>query len=284
MASIDALRVNTANGPVPISSFSKRVAKPRVDAIQRYDMAETVFILANSEDGYLSDNQTKLIANWLAQSPVDPSVNVAFRGANEEQALAAEFLTTAFSLAMSVMLIMLVMQFNSYYQAGLILFSVVMSTAGVLLGLLLSQAIFSTILTGVGIVALAGIVVNNNIVLIDTYNHMRRNNSSLSAKEAVYRAAQSRFRPVMLTSITTIVGLLPLANGLSVDLVNRSYTIGGMVASWWQPLASAIVNGLIVSTVLTLLLTPAMLLLPGILAKYLGFKVVESQFEHDGAD
>jgi len=284
LSSIDSLRVNTPNGPVPISSFSKRVAKPRVDAIQRYDMAETVFILANSEDGYLPDDQTTLIANWLAQTPVDPAVNVVFRGANEEQAMAAEFLTTAFSLAMSVMLIMLVMQFNSFYQAGLILFSVVLSTAGVLLGLIISQAVFSTILTGVGIVALAGIVVNNNIVLIDTYNHLRRSNNALSAAEAVYKAAKSRFRPVMLTSITTIVGLLPLANGLSIDLVNRSYTIGGTVASWWQPLASAIVNGLVVSTLLTLLLTPAMLLLPGILAKHLGFKVIESQFEHDGAD
>ena len=284
LSSIDSLRVNTPNGAVPIGSFSQRVAKPRVDAIQRFDMAETVFILANSEDGYLPDDQTTLIANWLAQTPVDPAVNIVFRGANEEQAMAADFLTTAFSLAMSVMLIMLVMQFNSYYQAALILFSVVMSTAGVLLGLLISQAVFSTILTGVGIVALAGIVVNNNIVLIDTYNHLRRNDSGLSAADAVYKAAQSRFRPVMLTSITTIVGLLPLANGLSIDLVNRSYTVGGMVASWWQPLASAIVDGLVVSTLLTLLLTPAMLLLPGILAKHLGFKVIESQFEHDGAD
>jgi multidrug efflux pump len=284
LSSIDSLRVNTPNGPVPIGSFSQRVAKPRVDAIQRFDMAETVFILANSEDSYLPDDQTTLIANWLAQTPVDPAVNIVFRGANEEQAMAADFLTTAFSLAMSVMLIMLVMQFNSYYQAALILFSVVMSTAGVLLGLLISQAVFSTILTGVGIVALAGIVVNNNIVLIDTYNHLRRNDSGLSAADAVYKAAQSRFRPVMLTTITTIVGLLPLANGLSIDLVNRSYTVGGMVASWWQPLASAIVDGLVVSTLLTLLLTPAMLLLPGILAKYLGFKVVESQFEHDGSD
>ena len=124
-----------------------------------------------------------------------------------------------------------------------------MSTAGVLLGLLISQSIFSTILTGVGIVALAGIVVNNNIVLIDTYNYLRRNDPMLPAVDAVFNAAKSRFRPVMLTSITTIVGLLPLANGLSVDLVNRSYAIGGMVASWWQPLASAIVNGLLLSTV-----------------------------------
>ena len=283
LASIDGLRVNTPGGAVPIGSFSQRVAKPRVDAIQRIDMAETVFILANSEEGYLPDDQTRQIAEWLATQSFDSEVNIVFRGANEEQAKAAEFLSTAFSLAMSVMLIMLVMQFNSFYQAGLILFSVVMSTAGVLLGLLIAQATFSTILTGVGIVALAGIVVNNNIVLIYTYNYLRRSNSQLTAAEAVYNAAKSRFRPVMLTSITTIVGLLPLANGLSIDLVNRSFTLGGMVASWWQPLASAIVNGLLVSTVLTLLLTPAMLLLPGTVSKRLGFRVADHQFEDEGA-
>ena len=283
LASIDSLRVNTPSGAVPIGSFSQRVAKPRVDAIQRIDMAETVFVLANSEAGYLPDDQTRQIAEWLATQKFDSSVNIAFRGANEEQAKAAEFLSTAFTLAMSVMLIMLVMQFNSFYQAALILFSVVMSTAGVLLGLLIAQATFSTILTGVGIVALAGIVVNNNIVLIDTYNYLRRSNSQLSAAEAVYNAARSRFRPVMLTSITTIVGLLPLANGLSIDLVNRSYTLGGMVASWWQPLASAIVNGLVVSTVLTLLLTPAMLLLPGIISKRFGFRVADHQFADEEA-
>ena len=282
LSSIDRLRVNTPNGAVPIGSFSQRVARPRVDAIQRFDMVETVFILANSEEGYLPDDQTKQIADWLQQQDFDPSINIIFRGANEEQAKAAAFLSTAFTLAMSVMLIMLVMQFNSFYQAGLILFSVVMSTAGVLLGLLIAQATFSTILTGVGIVALAGIVVNNNIVLIDTYNYVRRNDPLLSAADAVYSAAKSRFRPVMLTSITTIVGLLPLANGLSIDLVNRSYTVGGMVASWWQPLASAIVNGLIVSTLLTLLLTPAMLLIPEMLSKRLGFRVANHQFEDDG--
>ena len=277
LSSIDSLRINTPSGAVPIGSFSERVAKPRVDAIQRIDMVETVFILANSEAGYLPDDQTKQIADWLQQQDFDPAVKISFRGANEEQALAADFLSSAFSLAMSVMLIMLVMQFNSFYQAGLILLSVVMSTAGVLLGLLISQATFSTILTGVGIVALAGIVVNNNIVLIDTYNYLRRNDPMLPAVDAVFNAAKSRFRPVMLTSITTIVGLLPLANGLSVDLVNRSYTIGGMVASWWQPLASAIVNGLVLSTVLTLLLTPAMLLIPEIISKRYGVRIAEHQ-------
>jgi len=281
LATIDNLRVNTASGPVSISSFTQRVAKPRVDAIQRYDMLETVLVLGNSEDGYLADNQTKEIGVWIDQQNFDSSVKVRFRGANEEQANAAAFLSSAFSLAMAVMLIMLVMQFNSFYQAGLILFSVVLSTAGVLLGLIISQATFSTVLTGVGIVALAGIVVNNNIVLIDTYNYLRRNNSLLTSSEAVLAAAKSRFRPVMLTTVTTIVGLLPLANGISIDIVNRTYTIGGMVASWWQPLASAIVNGLAFSTILTLLLTPAMLLIPGIISKRFGFRVADHQFEDE---
>jgi len=283
LTTIDNLNVNTPNGPVSISSFSQRVAKPRVDAIQRYDMLETVLILGNSKDGYLADNQTNEIGAWIDQQDFGSSVKIRFRGANEEQANAAAFLSTAFSLAMSLMMIMLVMQFNSFYQAGLILFSVVLSTAGVLLGLIASQATFSTVLTGVGIVALAGIVVNNNIVLIDTYNYLRRNNSLLTSSEAVLAAAKSRFRPVMLTTVTTIVGLLPLANGISIDIVHRSYTVGGMVASWWQPLASAIVNGLAFSTILTLLLTPAMLLIPDIISKRLGFRIADHQFEDEAS-
>ena len=283
LTTIDNLNVNTPNGPVSISSFSQRVAKPRVDAIQRYDMLETVLILGNSKDGYLADNQTNEIGAWIDQQDFGSSVKIRFRGANEEQANAAAFLSTAFSLAMSLMMIMLVMQFNSFYQAGLILFSVVLSTAGVLLGLIVTKATFSTVLTGVGIVALAGIVVNNNIVLIDTYNYLRRNNSLLTASEAVLVAAKSRFRPVMLTTVTTIVGLLPLANGISIDIVHRSYTVGGMVASWWQPLASAIVNGLAFSTILTLLLTPAMLLIPDIISKRLGFRIADHQFEDEAS-
>ena len=280
LSAIDNLRINTSNGSVPVNSFIRRVAKPRVDSIQRIDMKETIFILANTEEGFLVDDQTQIINEWIV-GHTDSSVDIRFRGANQEQAKAAEFLSTAFTLAMSVMMIMLVMQFNSFYQASLIMFSVVMSTAGVLIGLLIAQATFSTILTGVGIVALAGIVVNNNIVLIDTYNYLRRNNGMLTASEAVFTAAKSRFRPVMLTTITTIVGLLPLANGLSIDLVNRSYTIGGMVASWWQPLASAIVNGLIVATILTLLLTPAMLMLPELISARFGVRVADHQFEDD---
>jgi multidrug efflux pump len=280
LESLDSLRVNTAEGAVPISSFTQRQAKTRVDTIQRIDMMETVFVLANTEDGYLPDNQVKQISQWLDTQSIDPAVKITFRGANEEQAESAEFLSTAFTLAMGLMLILLVAQFNSFYQSILILFSVVMSTAGVLLGLLVTQSVFSTILTGVGIVALAGIVVNNNIVLIDSYNHLRRNDSNLSIKEAVFEAAKSRFRPVMLTTVTTIAGLLPLATGFSVDMVNRKIEVGGMVASWWQPLASAIVNGLVVATIMTLLLTPAMLLVPEMIKRYINdYKSVRKKAE-----
>ena len=277
LSNIRDLMVQSNNGPVPIGAFTRIVPASRVDSIQRINMDETVFIMANSEDGFLPDDQIQIIDSWVLANQ-DSTVEVKYRGANEEQQKSADFLLTAFLLAMSVMLIMLITQFNSFYQSGLILFSVILSTAGVLLGLLISQNTFSTVLTGVGIVALAGIVVNNNIVLIDTYNFIRSQNPQISASNAVFNAARERFRPVMLTTITTVVGLLPLANGMSIDLINRTYTIGGMVSSWWQPLASAIVNGLLVATILTLLLTPAMLLVPEIISKKLGVRV--ANYEH----
>ena len=277
LSNIRDLMVQSNNGPVPIGAFTRIVPASRVDSIQRINMDETVFIMANSEDGFLPDDQIQIIDSWVLANQ-DSTVEVKYRGANEEQQKSADFLLTAFLLAMSVMLIMLITQFNSFYQSGLILFSVILSTAGVLLGLLISQNTFSTVLTGVGIVALAGIVVNNNIVLIDTYNFIRSRNPQISASNAVFNAARERFRPVMLTTITTVVGLLPLANGMSIDLINRTYTIGGMVSSWWQPLASAIVNGLLVATILTLLLTPAKLLVPEIISKKLGVRV--ANYEH----
>ena len=277
LSNIRDLMVQSNNGPVPIGAFTRIVPASRVDSIQRINMDETVFIMANSEDGFLPDDQIQIIDSWVLANQ-DSTVEVKYRGANEEQQKSADFLLTAFLLAMSVMLIMLITQFNSFYQSGLILFSVILSTAGVLLGLLISQNTFSTVLTGVGIVALAGIVVNNNIVLIDTYNFIRARNPQIGASNAVFNAARERFRPVMLTTITTVVGLLPLANGMSIDLINRTYTIGGMVSSWWQPLASAIVNGLLVATILTLLLTPAMLLVPEIISKKLGVRV--ANYEH----
>lgn len=262
MMALDDLRVNTASGSVPVSSFVQRVARPRVDNIKRVDGIQVMNVRADVNEGVLADNKVKEIEKWLATANIDPEVKVEFRGANEEQNNSKKFLLVAGLLALFLMFVLLVTQFNSIYQAVLILSAVIMSTAGVLLGLLISGSTFSTILTGVGIVALAGIVVNNNIVLIDTYNHVRNTDPDLTPAEAIVRACTQRLRPVFLTTVTTVLGLLPIAMGISVDFVGRDIVPGGVIASFFIPLASAVVYGLVFSTLLTLLVTPVLLVLP----------------------
>ena len=165
-------------------------------------------------------------------------------------------------MSLLLMFVLLVTQFNSFYQSSLILFAVVLSTAGVLIGLLITGNPFSAILTGVGVVALAGIVVNNNIVLIDTYNEIRNKNPDMHYVELIVRTGSQRLRPVVLTTVTTVFGLLPLASNLSIDFVNRTIEYGSMLSSFWVPLSQAIVSGLTFATLLTLVTTPAMLAIP----------------------
>ena len=200
----------------------------------------------------------------------DPALNIRFRGVNEEQSNAISFVGVAFLLSLLLMFILLVTQFNSFYQAVLILFAVVLSTSGVLLGLLITGNPFSAVLTGIGVVALAGIVVNNNIVLIDTYNRLRRRHPEADPLDLIVRTGTQRLRPVMLTTVTTVFGLLPLAANLSVDLVNRTIRHAGPVSAFWMPLSQAIVAGLTFATLLTLLVTPAMLALPHQLGALIG--------------
>ncbi len=260
---LDDLRVNTLNGPVPIGGFVKRIAKPKVDKVERIDAIQVMTVRADVQEGVLADDKVKEVQAWLAETSSHKDVKITFRGANEEQEKSMQFLSVAFSLALFLMFVLLVTQFNSFYQGVLILSAVIMSTAGVMLGLVLTGQVFSTILTGVGIVALAGIVVNNNIVLIDTYNFVRQENKDYTPTQAVIIACAQRLRPVFLTTATTVLGLLPIALGYSVDLVGRNIVADGVVTSMFQPLAFAIVTGLVFSTLLTLLVTPVMLVVPG---------------------
>lgn len=262
ITALDQLKVNTARGAVPMGSFISAEARPKVDKIERIDGVTRMQVKADVKEGVLADDKVREIRAWLEENPVDGSIELLFRGADEEQNESLSFLGIAFLLSLFLMFILLVTQFNSFYQSLLILSSVVMSTLGVMLGLLLTQSTFSVIMTGVGIVALAGIVVNNNIVLIDTYNHVRASEPDLTRAAAAVKAAAQRLRPVFLTTATTILGLLPLALGVSVDMVGRNIVVGGVIASFWVKLASAIVYGLTFSTVLTLIVTPVMLVLP----------------------
>ncbi len=259
---IDTLRINTANGLVPLSSFITREAKPAVSSIQRVDGDRVVYVRANPAAGIVADNKVRELELYLEENPPPAGINYQFRGANEEQEQSAAFLSQAFSLALALMAILLVTQFNSYYQALLILSSVLLSTAGVLLGLLITGQTFSVILTGIGIVALAGIIVNNNIVLIDTFNHLKKEHPKWSLQDIIVHTGVQRLRPVFLTTFTTGFGLLPLAMHVSIDLIGAEIEVGGPITSQWVSLASAIVFGLSFGTILTLIVTPAMLALP----------------------
>ncbi|MEM7644909.1 MAG: efflux RND transporter permease subunit, partial [Pseudomonadota bacterium] len=177
-------------------------------------------------------------------------------GDQEEQAESQAFLMQAFLGALGLMFIILLAQFNSIYNAILVLVAVVLSTTGVLIGMLVMDQAFSIIMTGTGIVALAGIVVNNNIVLIDTYQEYARYMPRL---EAITRTAEDRIRPVLLTTLTTMAGLAPMMFGVSFDFFGGGYSIGSPTALWWIQLATAVVWGLGIATILTLLFTPAML-------------------------
>ena len=262
LGALDDLKISTPKGLVPISNFVQREAVPNLDSIERIDGRVVMFIRANVAPGVLADDKVGEIQAWLERTELDPRVDIAFRGANEEQAESIAFIIVALVMSLLLMFVLLVTQFNSLYQAALILVAVIMSTAGVLIGLLVTASPFSAILTGVGVVALAGIVVNNNIVLIDTYNHIRERHPELSPVDVIIRTGAQRFRPVLLTTVTTVCGLLPLASHLSIDFINRTIIYGGQMAGFWVPLAQAIVSGLTFATLLTLVATPAMLALP----------------------
>jgi len=259
---IDSIRIATASGPAPVSSFITREPKPQVSSIQRVNGNRVVYVRANPAPGIVADNKVQELQAWLDDNPPVAGVEYQFRGANEEQAESAAFLTQAFSLAMALMAILLITQFNSFYQSLLILSSILLSTSGVLLGLLITGQTFSVILTGIGIVALAGIIVNNNIVLIDTFNVLRRSHPEWNLREVIVHTGVQRLRPVFLTTFTTGFGLLPLAMHVSVDLIGAEIEVGGPITSQWVALASAIVFGLSFATILTLIVTPAMLALP----------------------
>ncbi|CUI79697.1 Toluene efflux pump membrane transporter TtgE [Cognatishimia activa] len=199
-----------------------------------------------------------LLTEWLETNPFAPSVSWEWTGDQEEQEESGAFLMSAFSAALGLMFVILLAQFNSFYNSVLVLLAVILSTAGVLVGMLVMNQTFSIIMTGTGIVALAGIVVNNNIVLIDTYQEYSR---FMPRIEAIVRTAQDRIRPVLLTTITTMAGLAPMMFGLSLNFVDGGYSVDSPTALWWKQLATAVVFGLGIATVLTLIFTPSMLAL-----------------------
>ena len=259
---MESIKVSTDKGLVPLSNFVSVEPAQGVDTLRRINGFPIERIRAQVVEGVIPDNVVAHLKVWLSEQDFDPRIEFQFRGANEEQAESIAFVSVAFLLSLLLMFVLLVTQFNSFYQSLLILLAVIMSTAGVLVGLLLTGSAFSAILTGIGIVSLAGIVVNNNIVLIDTFNYVRQRHPELPLNSIIVRATAQRLRPVLLTTATTVFGLLPLALSMSVDLINRNIKAGGQMAVFWEPLSQAIVFGLSFAALLTLVATPALLALP----------------------
>ncbi|MEM8732097.1 MAG: efflux RND transporter permease subunit [Pseudomonadota bacterium] len=215
-----------------------------------------------------ANERIAVITEWLETNPLPAAVDWEWTGDQEEQAESQAFLSSAFAAALGLMFIILLAQFNSFYNSALVLLAVVLSTTGVLIGMMVMQQPFSIIMTGTGIVALAGIVVNNNIVLIDTYQEYSR---YMPRTEAIIYTTESRIRPVLLTTITTMAGLAPMMFGISLDFINGGYTIDSPTALWWKQLATAVVFGLGVATVLTLVVTPSLLSLRVWFTTYVGW-------------
>ena len=256
---LQSLRVPTNAGLVPISNFVTFAPSPSTGTIKRVDQKRVITIEANVAPGLLGDDQITTLQATLEEAQLPDRVVCTCVGVAEDQQDAMIFLIGAFLTAIGLMFAILVTQFNSFYQAFLVMSAIVFSVAGVLMGLLVTGRPFGIVMGGIGVIALAGIVVNNNIVLIDTYNDLRR--SGQSALEAALRTGAQRLRPVLLTSVTTALGLMPMVIGLNIDFFTREIVYGAPSSQWWTELSSAIAGGLVIATVLTLVVTPAMLML-----------------------
>lgn len=256
---LDTLRIKTNKGLVPISSFVERVPAPKVDTIHRTDGKRVITIQANLVTGAQLNTELPALQEKFPELGIDPRVDVQIKGQNEDQQESEEFLVNAFGIALFVMAIILVTQFNSFYQAFLILSAVIFSTIGVFFALVLVQKPFGIIMGGIGVISLAGIVVNNNIVLIDTYNVLRKEGHDTI--DAILRTGAQRLRPVMLTTVTTILGLLPMVMQVNLDFFNRTAVFGAPSTQWWTQLATVVAGGLAFATLLTLVLTPCLIAL-----------------------
>jgi multidrug efflux pump len=259
------LRVATNTGQmVPISNFVTFKPVQRTDAIERVDRHEVYHVRANinkqKPNPPLASAEVTKLKTWLATQTFPHEVRVSFKGADEEQNESGAFLIEAGFLALFLIAIVLLALFNSFYHTVLILVAVVLAMIGALLGMVVMGQTFSLIMTGTGMMALAGIVVNHNIVLIDTFHRLR--DSGMDPIEAVVRSSAQRLRPVFLTTITAIGGLLPMMFAIEINFWTREVTIGGPAASDWIQLSTAIVFGLAFSKMITLGLVPAMLALP----------------------
>ena len=264
LAQLENLRIQTREGTLPLSAVAAQVPKPRNDKIERRDLAPFYTVQASTLKGYATNIQVKEMKDWIESEANFPQqVKIKFLGQAEENEEAADFAVAAAVAIFFMMSVILLLQFNSFYHVFLTLFSVVLSIFGVILGLTFYPYV-SAILVLTGVIALAGIVVNNNIVLIDTYQRLK--GLGMSSQDAALKTAAQRLRPVILTTLTTIIGLMPLVLGWQANIFTGEFsTRGSNTSDIWAPISYTVSCGLGFATILTLILTPVMLAMPEVL-------------------
>jgi len=262
--SLDSLRIVTAQGLVPVSNFIKRTPVPKVANITRKNGNYQMAVAANLLPGVPADKKVEQLKEWVSQQDFPSTTEVVFGGADEQIGDTNAFIMVAMGMALAIIFGVLLIEYNSFYQVFVTLSTVVMSLAGVLLGMVVTGMSFSAIMTGLGIVALAGIVVKNGIVLIDTYNHYTRDEGVDPIKAMLITASQ-RVRPVLLTATVTALGVIPMALNVEFDFIRREIVVGGLAGSWFTHLSAALVSGLFVSTALTLVMVPVMITAPSVI-------------------
>ncbi|MAR63919.1 MAG: hypothetical protein CMP43_02820 [Rickettsiales bacterium] len=255
---LDKILVEGKNGPVSLSLFVTRKPISKIGKITRNNSTRSKNIKFDVADGQVANNKVLEISKWLK---TDSSFNskIVFAGQEEDQNEAKEFLIKAFFIAVFLITIILIATFNSFYFCFIILSAIIFSTIGVMIGLIISGKPFGIIMSGIGVIALAGIVVNNNIVLLDTYKNLRKNGQNI--KEAILRTGAQRLRPVLLTTLTTFFGLIPMAMGLNINFLDFEINFGSPSSQWWLQLSNAIVFGVMFSFVLTLIITPCLIII-----------------------
>ncbi|HWA17830.1 MAG TPA: efflux RND transporter permease subunit [Devosia sp.] len=262
---LDSLRITTAQGLVPVSNFITRKAVTKVATIGRYDGLYSMNVAANVAPGVDSNAKVNQVREWekeqAAAGVIPAGTHIVYGGADQQQAETFAFISKAFVIALALIALILLLEYNSFWQVFVTISTVGMSLAGVMLGLAITQTPFSMIMTGLGIVALAGIVVKNGIVLTDTYNHYNRDDGVEPIKAMLLTISQ-RVRPVLLTATVTALGVIPMALNIEFDFIGREINVGGLAGTWFVALSEALVSGLFVSTSLTLVMVPVMIVAP----------------------
>jgi len=256
IADIRNLLVPAVDGaPVPLSTVAEIKLSTGFGSIRHIDQKRVVTISADTY-GRNSNEVLQEVQQRLAGLELPSGYQVYYSGEQEEQQKASAFLSKAFIGAILLIMLVLITQFNSVLQTLIVMTSVILSLTGVFLGLMITATPFGIIMTGIGVISLAGVVVNNAIVLIDYINQLLKEGVALNT--ALVRAGVVRFRPVLLTATTTILGLLPMAVGVSFDFKSMAWEIGGESADWWGPMAVAVIFGLAFATLLTLVVVPVL--------------------------